>query len=188
VTKILSLAALLACTALATPALAQEDMAPAAGDSSDNVSYFDSTNQSYLSLSLGEWGIFDSDDDSAMDARIEYRSGDALFWKIKPWMGAEATTDGSLWAGGGLLADFKVAPNIYVIPSVGAGLYAQGGSDQDLGSALEFRTQLEGGYEFTNGHRVGVAFSHISNAGIDDTNPGTETLNVYYSIPVGNLF
>ncbi len=39
-----------------------------------------------------------------------------------------------------------------------------------------------------NGSRLGLAFGHISNAGLDDDNPGTEILNLYYHIPVGNLF
>lgn len=173
-TKSLFLATVFACSLLTAPAFAQDETQG-------------SMDSSYLSLGIGQFDLFDGDD-TATDFRLEYRHNDKLFWEIKPWGGLEATTDGTIWAGGGVLADFKLAPNIYVTPSVGAGLYAQGGSDKDLGSVLEFRSQLEGGYEFINGHRLGVAFSHMSNAGIDDTNPGTEMLNLYYHIPVSNLF
>jgi lipid A 3-O-deacylase len=146
----------------------------------------ESTDLSYLSLGLGAYEVLDSD--TSADVRVEYRHGTPLFWKIKPWAGLEATTDGSIWGGGGVLADFNLADNIYLTPSLGVGLYTDGGSDTDLGSPIEFRSQLEGGYQFLNGHRVGVAFSHISNAGLDNDNPGTEILNLYYHIPVGNLF
>lgn len=142
---------------------------------------------SYLSLGAGIWDVIEHDD-TATDLRVEYRHGTPLFWKIKPWGGVEATTDGSIWGGGGVLADFKPADAFYITPSIGVGLYAQGGSDKDLDYPIEFRTQIEGGYEFNNGHRLGVAFGHISNAHLGDDNPGTEILNLYYHMPVGNLF
>lgn len=147
----------------------------------------ESADTSYLSLGAGIWDIV-QDDDMATDVRVEYRHGNALFWKIKPWAGLEATTDGSIWGGGGVLADFKPADNIYITPSFGVGLYTEGSSDKDLDHPIEFRTQLEAGYEFMNQHRLGVAFGHISNAGLGDDNPGAEVLNIYYHMPVGNLF
>lgn len=147
----------------------------------------ESADPSYLSLGLGVWDITQSDD-TATDVRVEYRHGTPLFWKIKPWAGLEATTDGSIWGGAGVLADFKPADNIYITPSFGVGLYTDGGSEKDLDYPIEFRSQIEGGYQFMNGHRVGLAFGHISNADLGDDNPGTEILNLYYHMPIGNLF
>lgn len=141
---------------------------------------------SYLSFGLGIFDAFQHDD-TATDFRVEYRHGAPLFWKIKPWFGVEGTSDGSLWGGGGILADFEIE-QFYITPSVGAGLYTDGGSDKDLGHPIEFRTQIEAGYEFTNSQRLGVSLSHISNADLDNDNPGTEVLNLYYSVPVGSLF
>jgi len=147
----------------------------------------DSADPSYVSFGVGVWDIT-QDDDMATDLRVEYRHGETLFWKIKPWAGLEVTTDGSVWGGGGILADFKPTDNIYITPSFGAGLYAQGGSDKDLDHVIEFRSQIEGGYQFDSGQRLGVAFGHISNADLGDDNPGTEILNLYYHIPVDTLF
>lgn len=146
-----------------------------------------SAEPAYLSLGVGVYDVTQGDD-RATDFRVEYRHDEALFWKIKPWGGVEATTDGSIWAGVGILADMKLAQNIYLTPSFGAGLYARGSSHKDLDNALEFRSQLEAGYEFDNTHRLGVAFGHISNAGLGDDNPGTEILNLYYHVPVGSMF
>lgn len=160
-----------ALASLSAPALAQDS----------------DVDSAMLSFGIGYYDIFDSNDGGAADFRMEYRSGNQFFWKLKPWVGLEANNDGSIWAGGGVNADFMPAPNIYITPSFGAGLYAQGSSDKDLGSALEFRSQLEGGYELTNGHRVGLAISHISNASIGDSNPGTEILNVYYHVPLSGM-
>lgn len=147
----------------------------------------ESMDTSYLSFGVGIWDVTQTDD-TATDFRVEYRHGTPLFWKIKPWAGAEATTDGSVWGGGGVLADFKPADNIYITPSFGVGLYGQGSSDKDLDSIIEFRSQLEGGYEFMGGQRLGVAFSHISNADIGDDNPGSEVLNLYLHLPIGSMF
>jgi len=143
-------------------------------------------NYNYLSLGAGIYDV--GDDDEAADFRIEYRDGKPLFWQIKPWFGAEFTSDASIWAGGGLITDIHVGPNVYFTPSFGVGLYGQGSSDLDLGYPIEFRSQIEAGYEFNNGHRLGAAFGHISNASLDDKNPGTEILNLYYHVPVGSLF
>lgn len=142
---------------------------------------------SYLGFGIGLWDALDGDD-TAADFRAEYRHGETLFWKIKPYGGLEVTADGSLWGGAGVLADFKPADNFYITPAFGIGLYAQGGSDKDLDFPIQFRSQLEAGYEFTGSQRLGLAISHISNAHLGDDNPGTDILTLYYHIPVGSLF
>lgn len=154
----------LALTA-ATPALAQDDL---------------------LSFGAGWYDIMD--DETAADFRVEYRPDYKFFWEFKPWVGGEVTSDGSVWGGGGILIDAHVSDSIYVTPSFGIGLYSQGSSDKDLGFPVEFRSQIEGGYKFASGQRIGVSFGHISNASLDDQNPGTEILNVYYHIPYGQFF
>ncbi len=173
--KILSFATLVALMVSFSPLAAQAQVAP-------------QDKNSYISAGLGVWDI--GDDDDAADFRLEYRPDSTLFWKIKPWVGTEITSDWSTWTGAGILADFYLddEESIYLTPSFGAGLYTQGSSDLDLGSVIEFRSQIEGGFEFENAHRVGVAFGHISNASIDEDNPGTEILNVYYHVPVNDLF
>ncbi|MCB1529818.1 MAG: acyloxyacyl hydrolase [Rhodospirillales bacterium] len=139
--------------------------------------------QSLLSLGAGYYDI--GKDDGAADFRLEYRPDVKLFWKIKPWVGGEVTSEASVWGGGGLILDLDVTDHIYFSPSFGAGLYAQGSSDKDLGHAIEFRSQAELGYKFDGGQRLGVAFGHISNASIGNKNPGVEILNLYYHVPIG---
>lgn len=137
-----------------------------------------------LSLSIGYYDINDNED--ATDFRAEYRWDSPLFWVIEPWIGAEGTSDGALYGLGGLLADIQVGNGFLITPSFGAGLYSDG-DGKDLGHVVEFRSQLEMGWEFSNSSRIGIAGGHISNAGLGDKNPGTEFLNVYYHIPVGGM-
>ncbi len=134
-----------------------------------------------LSFGVGYYDIFDHA--GAVDFRFEYRPAQAYVWHIKPWAGAEITSDGSVWGGGGLLADIPVGGDYYVAPSLGVGLYARGSSDKDLGSTIQFRSQIEGGVKLSSGARLGVALSHMSNCHLGNDNPGTEMLNVYFHMP-----
>lgn len=139
--------------------------------------------QDYVSLSTGIYDV--GDDEDTAEIRLEYRWGEPCFYDVvKPWVGGEVTAEGSVWAGGGLLADFAVTDSFYLTPSFGVGLYAKGSSDLDLDFPIEFRSQLEAAYKFENNHRAGIAFGHISNASIGDDNPGTEILSAYWHIPV----
>jgi hypothetical protein len=119
--------------------------------------------------------------------RAEYRWADPLIWQIKPMAGIEYTSEGSGWVGTGLYYDYHFGNNFFLTPSLAVGLYNDGGG-KDLGSVIEFRSQIEVGYEFENASSVSAGLSHLSNAGLDDKNPGTEVLSLYYHMPVGMLF
>ena len=132
------------------------------------------------------WYDFNMSDDEAVDFRVEYRHGDDFLF-LKPWGGLEVTSDGSVWGGVGVLVDITFFDSIVLTGSFAPGLYEDGGG-KDLGSALEFRSQIELGYQFENQSRLAVSFSHLSNADIGHDNPGVEVLNLYYHIPLDVLF
>ena len=136
---------------------------------------FDRGDPAYLSVGLGWFGVQDNDE-AAVDLRLEYRH-DAGLWILKPWAGLEGTSDGGVWGGAGLYADVYLGDRLVLTPSLGAGAYAEG-DGKDLGSALEFRSQLELAYRFADRSRLGLALSHLSNAGIGDDNPGVEVVSV----------
>jgi hypothetical protein len=138
-----------------------------------------------LSAGVG-WYDFNLQDDEAVDFRLEYRHGDDFLW-LKPWGGLEVTSDGSVWGGIGVLVDITFFDSVVLTGSFAPGLWSEGGG-KDLGHVVEFRSQVELGYQFENKSRLSLAFSHISNADIDSTNPGTEVLNLYYHLPLDVLF
>ncbi len=129
--------------------------------------------------------------DAAADFRTEYRFGTSLlpiiepYAKLKPWVGAEATSDGAVYGVGGILFDVPLGPFVFT-PSFGAGLYSSG-SGKNLGAPIEFRSMVELGYEFENQSRFSLGYSHISNANITTTNPGTNIISVYYHVPAAWL-
>ena len=141
----------------------------------------------FLGLSIGYFSVLDSHDHAA-DLRLEYRPDTPVFLKyIKPWAGIEATSDGTVWAGGGFLLDLKIKDRFAITPSLGVGYYNKGNSEIDLDYPLQFRSQLEISYIFQNDSRLGLAFSHMSNAGLGDHNPGVEALMLSYVFPLNWL-
>ncbi len=137
-----------------------------------------------LSLGIGVSNVLDNSDTT--DFRAEYRMGEPFILGAKGFAGVEGTTDGSLYGLGGILWDMPISPHLYFTPGLGAGLYHEG-DDKDLGHVIEFRGQLELGYEFSSQDRVSASLSHTSNAGLSDENPGTEALNVYYHMPISRI-
>ena len=135
----------------------------------------------FLGLSVGLYNVLDGDQHS-QDIRIEYRRSKPLFKKIaiKPWVGVMGSTDVSLWLGGGLYYDFTLNDQWSLSPSLGMGTYRNGSNDVDLGHAIEFRSQLELAYQLKSNDKVALAFSHFSNAGLGSSNPGVESLSLYY--------
>jgi lipid A 3-O-deacylase len=143
---------------------------------------------SYASVSAGYFDVFDNNEkDSSADFRAEYTFAHSLYSagivSVHPFLGVEGTTDGSFYGLGGLKFEAKYN-NFYLTPSIGVGAYYSG-DGKNMGSPLEFRSQIETGYEFSpKGNRLGVAISHISNADVANTNPGAEVVSVYYHLPI----
>lgn len=146
-----------------------------------------------LSVGVGKFDAFDNiPRDEAADFRLEYRFGSGALiaqpasWVVmRPWTGIEVTSDGGAYAAGGFAFDLMVGSFI-ITPSFGAGAFLDGGG-KNMGHLLEFRTGLEGAWQFHNGMRVGAAVSHISNAEIGDENPGAEIVSLYLHIPIDSL-
>lgn len=159
------IAALLATCLIATPALAATDNTP------------------LVNFGVGAFDVIDNlEQDKSTDLRLEYRFGEPVWYVLKPQIGLEATTDGNAAAFAGLVADWTIADNWVFSPSFSVGAYASG-AGKEMGSTLQFRSQLEGGYKFDNGVRLVGAFSHISNGDLADKNPGVEVATVYLQVP-----
>jgi lipid A 3-O-deacylase len=133
-----------------------------------------------LTGSVG-WFDFNDDQDSAM-AGFEARFT-PLFWKIRPIVGVFGNTDGGFYGYGGIALPLDLTDRLQLVPAFAVGGYHDGGS-KDLGYPIEFRSALELNYLIGDGQRLGLTVAHLSNAHLDDDNPGTETLTVSYTIPL----
>lgn len=116
--------------------------------------------------------------------RLEYRFGQSFLWILQPLVGAFGTTDHTFFGYGGVRIELPLGDHVVLMGDTAAG-YWHHGRGLNLGDALEFKSGVELAYRFADQSRLGVAFDHISNAGIAKINPGVESLLVVYSYPLG---
>lgn len=64
--------------------------------------------------------------------------------------------------------------------------FLHNGEQLRLGNELEFRTLVDLSYVFANDWRATIGIHHISNAGLGNTNPGTNDVVLSVSLPVGS--
>lgn len=137
---------------------------------------------SFLALSAGGFDV--NDNEGAAETSIEFR-WNRKFLGFKPMIGLMGNSKGGIYGYGGINLDIYLGRRWVVMPNFAIGGYRRG-SSKDLGNVLEFRSGFEFAYRFDDRSRLGLALSHISNASISNNNPGTESLVVTYSIPIGN--
>ena len=137
-----------------------------------------------VSLSVGAAGLFDPEQEVYWGA--EYRPA-FRFFHFGPWLFFGTGKSEEFYAAVGVLLNLELGRGWVLTPSFGGGYYnAEDGLD--LGFDAEFRSGVELARRFNNGHRLGIAFSHLSNGALSDRNPGTETLGLVYSFPLDSLF
>jgi lipid A 3-O-deacylase len=139
---------------------------------------------SFIAFHGGGYDV--NDNETAGQFNLEYRSN-WDDWYVKPFAGVMATTDAAAYGYAGFMLDIYLGRRFVFTPNVAVGLYSDG-DGKDLGHVIEFRSGVELAYRFDDRTRLGVAFHHISNASLDDNNPGTETLTLVLSLPLSSLF
>lgn len=121
---------------------------------------------------------------SAPEGRLEFRLGDKVAG-IGPLAGAMANTDGSAFGYAGLYTDLRVG-RIYFTPAAGIGAYDEG-DGRDLGGTFQFHLALDVAWRLEDGDRIGVKVAHISNAGLHEDNPGTDSVLFTWTTPLGGF-
>ena len=161
---------------------------------------FNSFAKGYDLIAVGFYDVkFDgSETNPATDFRYERRFDNSLFeigpetdnfFYLKPFVGIESTSDSATYFVGGIYLEDNLGSlflgkesNFIFTPSFGAGYYDEG-NGKKLGSNIEFRTTFEVSYQLENENRIGLSFGHISNANLEDKNPGVEILSLSYQVP-----
>lgn len=130
-------------------------------------------------------GAFDAlqGENVAGEVRAELRFGYKLFGLLKPFIGGSVTTERAVYGYGGFGVDIYLGQHLVLTPNAAVGAFDEG-DGRNLGSIVEFRTGAELAWRFEDRSRLGIAVHHISNAGITERNPGTETVLIVYSIPL----
>ena len=73
----------------------------------------------------------------------------------------------------GIETNYKLG-RLNITPSFTPGLYAKG-DGKDLGSVIEFKSDLQLSYDVGESMNLGMSYNHVSNASLGDKNPGANS-------------
>ena len=137
-----------------------------------------------ISFYTGTFDIIDEEgDDQTTLIGLEHKNPDlfrdTILGKFKPITGAFVTANNSAYIYSGIEAQYGLGP-LKILPSFTPGYYEKG-SGKDLGSALEFKSEIKFGLEIFENTKLGYSYSHISNNDWGDSNPGTDNQQITFS-------
>ena len=137
-----------------------------------------------ISFYTGTFDVIDKEgDDKTTLLGIEHKNPnlfrDTFFGKFKPVTGAFMTGKSSVYLYTGIEGQYGIGP-LKILPSFSPGYYEKG-DGKDLGSALEFKSEVKVGFDIFGNSKLSYSYSHISNNDWGDTNPGTDNQQITFS-------
>ena len=151
-------------------------LAPAAAGAEDLVDG--------LALSAGAFNVLNGDRSAEAGFELRLRplwEGIAERpWVVRPAVGAMATSGEALYGYAGFRLEIPLGARWLLTPQSAAGYYDRG-DEKELGGSVQFRSGLELAYRLNPEHSVGAVFYHLSNAGLERPNPGSESLVVFWA-------
>ena len=130
-------------------------------------------------------GTYDYDDDNTtnligLNYHISNSEIDLLnILTINPVVGGLITAKRASMFYGGFETNIG-SDLIYLNLSSSAGIYSNG-DGKDLGSAIQFKSEVNLLYSLSDKTRIGIGSHHISNAGLDSVNPGTNNFYLIFN-------
>ena len=104
---------------------------------------------------------------------------DTFIGRFSPITGGFITDKNSIFIYTGVQAQYEIGP-LKITPSFAPGYY-QAGSGKELGSALEFKSEIKIGIDLFKDTNLGYSYSHISNNDWGDVNPGVDNESINFS-------
>tara|TARA_Y100000768_G_C23553680_1_gene484882 strand:+ start:66 stop:566 length:501 start_codon:yes stop_codon:yes gene_type:complete len=137
-----------------------------------------------ISVYTGTFDVIDKEgDDQTSLIGVEHRNTDlfrdTFLGKLAPVTGAFVTGKDSLYFYTGVEGQYNIGP-MKISPSFTPGYYEKG-SGKELGSELEFKSEIKVGFDLLKDSKLGYSYSHISNNDWGSTNPGTDNQQIIFS-------
>ena len=137
-----------------------------------------------ISFYTGTFDLIDKEgDDKTTLFGIEHKNPDlfrdTFLGKFKPVTGAFMTGNSSVYLYTGVEAQYGIGP-LKILPSFAPGYYEKG-DGKDLGSVLEFKSEVKVGLDVFENSQLSYSYSHISNNDWGETNPGTDNQQITFS-------
>ena len=98
---------------------------------------------------------------------------DTFLGKLSPITGFMMTADSASYFYTGVQAEYKIG-KLNLTPSFSPGLYSMG-DGKDLGSPLEFKSEIQLSIDLLPDTKLGYSQSHLSNGDLGDKNPGADS-------------
>ena len=136
------------------------------------------------SIYVGTFDTIDKEgDDKATLYGFEHNNPilfrDTFVGKFSPISGGFITDKNSIYLYTGVQAEYEIGP-LNILPSFAPGYY-NSGEGKNLGSPLEFRSQIKVSFDILEDAKVGFSYSHISNNDWGDINPGVDNKKISFS-------
>ena len=137
-----------------------------------------------LSFYTGTFDVIDEEgDDQTTLFGIEHKNPnlfrDTFLGKFKPISGAFITGNSSIYLYTGVEGQYGIGP-LKILPSFSPRYYEKG-DGKDLGSVLEFKSEIKVGLDIFENSKLSYSYSHLSNNDWGDTNPGTDNQQITFS-------
>ena len=145
---------------------------------------FNSSGGNDISFYTGTFDLIDKEgDDQTSLFGLEHKNPnlfrDTFLGKFKPITGGFITGKSAVYLYTGVEAQYGIGP-LKILPSLSPGYY-QKGDGKDLGSALEFKSEVKFGLDIFDNSNLSYSYSHISNNDWGKTNPGTDNQQITFS-------
>ena len=137
-----------------------------------------------ITVYTGQFDITDQvGDDETTLFGIEHKNPElfrnTFLGKFSPVSGGFVTGDNSVYLYTGVEGQYGVGP-LKILPSFTPGVYEKG-NGKDLGSVLEFKSEIKIGFDIFEDSKIGYSYSHISNNDWGNKNPGTDNQQITFS-------
>ena len=137
-----------------------------------------------ISFYGGTFDVIDKEgDDQTTLLGIEHKNPDlfrnTFLGKFSPISGGFMTGNNSVYLYTGVEGQYGLGP-LKILPSFAPGYYEKG-DGKDLGSVLEFKSEIKIAFDIFENSQLGLSYSHISNNNWGDTNPGADNQQITFS-------
>ena len=95
-----------------------------------------------------------------------------------PITGGFITGNNAFYLYTGIQAEYKIGSFI-INPSFAPGYYGMG-NGKDLGSVIEFKTEVQLAFDLGESTHLGMSYNHLSNASLGDKNPGANSYMINF--------
>jgi len=129
-------------------------------------------------------GVFDFSDQNQKGNifGLQHQNDDlfrnSFLGKLSPITGGWITDNNSVYLYTGAQVEYNIGL-VKITPSFAPGYYNSGDA-KDLGSPLEFKSEIQMSLDLSDSTEFGMSYNHVSNAQLGDKNPGANSYMINF--------